>query len=198
MWEKLSRHEGQWRRRGKEVFETPEQRTFAWSSWWRPWWGRLCPCSPWNSMVEQTTMCSLWKGPHARAGGWMPEGSCDPVGSPRWSRFLPGPVAPWREEPRLEQVCWQGLWPHGGPTLEQPIPEGWHPLGRTHAGAVREELQPMGRTHVGAFRGGLSAVGGTPRWSRGGAWGGRRGRENMWWTDHNPHSLSPCATWGRR
>ena len=39
----------------------------------------------------------------------VPEGGCDPVGSPHWSRLLAGPVAPWREEPRLEQVCWQGL-----------------------------------------------------------------------------------------
>jgi len=36
-----------------------------------------------------------------------PEGGCDPMGSPRWSRLLAGPVDPWREEPRLEQVCWQ-------------------------------------------------------------------------------------------
>ncbi|GAB0206066.1 hypothetical protein GRJ2_003072200 [Grus japonensis] len=36
-----------------------------------------------------------------------PEGGCDPVGSPRWSRLLAGPVAPWREEPMAEQVCWQ-------------------------------------------------------------------------------------------
>jgi len=27
------------------------------------------PCSPWRSMVEQISTCSLWKGPHARAGG---------------------------------------------------------------------------------------------------------------------------------
>ncbi|GAB0182572.1 AN1-type zinc finger protein 5-like [Grus japonensis] len=32
-----------------------------------------------------------------------PEGGCDPVGSPRWSKLLAGPVDPWREEPRLEQ-----------------------------------------------------------------------------------------------
>ncbi|GAB0183808.1 AN1-type zinc finger protein 5-like [Grus japonensis] len=38
-----------------------------------------------------------------------PEGGCDPVGSPHWSRLLAGPVAPWREEPGLEQVCWQDL-----------------------------------------------------------------------------------------
>ncbi|GAB0203842.1 AN1-type zinc finger protein 5-like [Grus japonensis] len=37
------------------------------------------------------------------------EGGCDPVGSPCWSRLLAGPVAPWREKPTLEQVCWQDL-----------------------------------------------------------------------------------------
>ncbi|CAM9893866.1 unnamed protein product, partial [Bubo scandiacus] len=31
------------------------------------------------------------------------KGGCDPVGSPRWSRLLAGPAAPWREEPTLEQ-----------------------------------------------------------------------------------------------
>ena len=31
----------------------------------------------------------------------MPKGRCDPVGSPRWSRLLAGPVDPWREEPTL-------------------------------------------------------------------------------------------------
>ena len=35
-----------------------------------------------------------------------------------------------REEPKLEQVCWQGLCPHGGPTLEQPVPEGLAPCGK--------------------------------------------------------------------
>jgi len=39
----------------------------------------------------------------------MPEGSCDVVGNPHWSRLLPGPVDFWREEPTLGQVCWQGL-----------------------------------------------------------------------------------------
>ncbi|GAB0179406.1 hypothetical protein GRJ2_000405900 [Grus japonensis] len=36
-----------------------------------------------------------------------PKGGCDPVESPHWSRLLAGPVALWREEPMLEQVCWQ-------------------------------------------------------------------------------------------
>ena len=58
---------------------------------------------------------------------WVPEGGCDPMGSSCWSRLPPGPVAPWREEPTLDQVCWQGLWTHGGPTLEQPVPEALHP-----------------------------------------------------------------------
>ena len=34
-------------------------------------------------------------------------------------------------------------------------------MGRTHAGAVCEELQPMGRTHIGEVCGVLSAVRGT-------------------------------------
>ncbi|GAB0189017.1 epimerase family protein SDR39U1 [Grus japonensis] len=38
-----------------------------------------------------------------------PEGGCDPVGSPCWSRLLAGPVDPWREEPTPGQVCWQDL-----------------------------------------------------------------------------------------
>ncbi|GAB0209117.1 AN1-type zinc finger protein 5-like [Grus japonensis] len=38
-----------------------------------------------------------------------PEGGCDPVGSPRWSKLLAGPVDLWKEEPTLEQVCWQDL-----------------------------------------------------------------------------------------
>jgi len=56
------------------------------------------------------------------------------------------------------------LW---GPSLEQPVPEGLHSVGRTHAGAVHEELQPMGRTHIGDVCGELSPVRGTSRWSRG-------------------------------
>jgi len=37
----------------------------------------------------------------------VPEGGCDPMGSQCWSRLLTEPVAPWREDPMLEQVCWQ-------------------------------------------------------------------------------------------
>jgi len=54
-----------------------------------------------------------------------------------------------------------GLVTPWGPTLEQPVPEGQHPVGGTHAGAVLEELQPIGRTHVGVVCGELSPVRGT-------------------------------------
>jgi len=40
-------------------------------------------------------------------------------------------------------------------------------MGRTHAGAVHEELQPVGRTHIGEVCGELSPVRGTSRWGRG-------------------------------
>jgi len=102
-----------------------------------------------------------------RQSRWMPEGSCDPMERPCWSRLLAGPADPWREEPTLEQVCWQGWGPRGGHTLEQPVPEGQHPVGRTHAGAVCEELQPVGRTQAGEVCGELSRMRETSRWSRG-------------------------------
>jgi len=50
--------------------------------------------------------------------------------------------------------------------LEQPVPEGLHPVGRTHAGAVREEMQPVGRTHVGEVRGELSPMRAAAHWSQ--------------------------------
>jgi len=56
---------------------------------------------PWRSTVQQIS-APLWSR-------GMPEGGCDPVGSLRWSRLLPGPADLWREEPMLEHVCWQGL-----------------------------------------------------------------------------------------
>ncbi|GAB0183306.1 AN1-type zinc finger protein 5-like [Grus japonensis] len=33
-----------------------------------------------------------------------PDGGCDPVGSPRWSRLMAGPEALWREEPTPKQI----------------------------------------------------------------------------------------------
>lgn len=132
---------------------------------------------------------------------WMPKGDCDPVHSPRWSKLLSGPVAPWWVKPMLEQVYWQDLWPRGGPTLEQSVPEGPYPMEVTHTGAVHEELQPMQRTLVGEVHGGLSPCGRDPTVEQGRVWGvllwgGRRSRDSLWWADHNSHSLSPCTTEG--
>ena len=94
-----------------------------------------------------------------------------PVGSLCWSRLLVGPVAPWREEPRLVQVSWQGLWPWGVPTVEQYVLKGLYPKGGSHAAAVCEELQTTGRTYVGEIHGELSLVGGTQHRSRRRVWG---------------------------
>ena len=115
MWEKqLCRHQGQWRRRGEEVPEILEWRAFPYNSCWRPWWGRLSPCSSWRSMVEQISTYRLWKGPHTAVGGCLKE-AVTQWGSLCWSRLLPGPVAPWNEEPMLEQVGWQVCDPTGDP-----------------------------------------------------------------------------------
>jgi len=58
--------------------------------------------------VEQISICSTCKGPHLKAGGCLKE-AVTLVGSLCWSRLLPGPEDPWREEATLEQVCWQGF-----------------------------------------------------------------------------------------
>ena len=95
----------------------------------------------------------------------MPEGSCDPLGSLSWSRLLPGPADPCRERsPCQSRFAGRACDPRGGPTLEQPFPQGLHPVGRTHAGAVHEELRPVGRTRVEEVCGELSPVRGIPLW----------------------------------
>jgi len=84
-------------------------------------------------------------GPHAGAGGcalkevvtlcWKqaPGRNCSPVeSSPQWSRFSSKTYSPCK-----------------GPTLEQSVPEGLHPMERNHARGVLQELQPMGRTAIG-------------------------------------------------
>ncbi|GAB0208833.1 hypothetical protein GRJ2_003349000 [Grus japonensis] len=92
-----------------------------------------------------------------------PEGGCGPMGSPRWSKLLAGPVDPWRERsPHQSRFSGRTCDPVGDPALEQSAPEGLHPVGETHAGAVHEGLQPVGRTHIGEVCGGLSPMRGIP------------------------------------
>lgn len=43
--------------------------------------------------------------------------------------------------------------------LHQSVPEGLHPMGRTHAGGVCGELQPGGKTHTRVVYEGLYPVG---------------------------------------
>jgi len=64
---------------------------------------------------------------------------------------------------------WQDLWTCGekSPRWSRFAGSTCDPVGRTHAGAVNEELQSMGRIYVGEVRGGLSPMGGTTRLSRG-------------------------------
>ena len=64
--------------------------------------------------------------PHTKAGGCLRR--LWPVGSLCWGRVLAGPVAPRREEPRLEQFAGRTCDPAMGPTLEQSVPEGLHPV----------------------------------------------------------------------
>ncbi|KAK4807853.1 hypothetical protein QYF61_007759 [Mycteria americana] len=62
---------------------------------------QVVPLQPMEVHSGADMHCSPWRTPHQSR--WMPEGGCDPVGSLHWSRLLAGPVAPWREEPMLEQ-----------------------------------------------------------------------------------------------
>jgi len=116
------------------VLEMPEQRAFPCILCSRPWCGRLYPCSPWRSMVEQISTCSLWKGPHARAGGCLKEavtpwgararaGSCQDLWthrerSPRWNRFA-GRACDPVGDPRWSSLFLKDCTPWKGTTLGQ-------------------------------------------------------------------------------
>ena len=112
MWKKQPcRHQGQWRMRGEELLRAPEER-FACSPQWRPWWSRLSlqpmevhhgadlhlqPAE--DPMPEQMDAWrKLW--PHGEPVlEQVPARTCGPVET---------------EKLMLEQVCWWGLWLHGG------------------------------------------------------------------------------------
>ena len=155
----------------EEVLQTQEQRLPC-SPWSRPWWGRMCSCNPWRSTVEQVdAQRKLWLcGEFAveRAPGR----TCGPTErrSHVGSGFLAGLVTP--QGTYAGAVCSWRTAPH------------------------ERNPQSMGRTYTGAVHGGLSPVGGTPQRSSGRVWGRRSSRDNVWQTDCNSHSLSPCATHG--
>ncbi|GAB0205116.1 EH domain-containing protein 4 [Grus japonensis] len=80
-------------------------------------------------MLEQVEApeggCGLWEA-HAGASSWQDLWTCGGR-SPHQSRFA-------------GRACD----PVGDPMLEQFAPEGLHPVGETHVGAVREGLSPVG------------------------------------------------------
>jgi len=86
--------------------------------------------------------------------------------SPCWSRLLPGPADQWRRAHARAGLL-AGLVTSRGTQMEQPVPEGFHPVEVTHVGAIHDELQPVARTHVGEDHGELYPMRGTSRWSRG-------------------------------
>jgi len=92
---------------------------------------------------------------------WMPEGSCDPMGSPVLEQASARTCRPVEGGAHTRAGLLEGLVTLWGPTLEQPVPEGRHSMEETYAGAVQEEQQPMGRTHIGEVFGEPSPVRGT-------------------------------------
>jgi len=109
-----------------------------------PWWSRSPPVA-----VEGT----------ASQSRYMPEGSCDPVGSPALEQTPARARRSMERGAHARAGLLAGLVTLWGPTLEQTVPEGLHPVEGTHAGACHEELHPMRRTHAGAVCEELQPVG---------------------------------------
>ena len=181
------------------MLKTPEQRVFPCSLWWKTVVRQVVPLQSREVHGGADLHLQPVEGTPCRSR-WMPKGSCEPGGSKHWSRLLLGPVDLWREDPTLEQVCWQGLWPHGG-TISgaacswRTAPHGkepcWGSLWRAAAHGKDLCWRSLSRT-VSSERNLHAGAGAECKES----WGTRSGRDNVWWTDHNPHSLSPCAARG--
>ncbi|PKU43806.1 hypothetical protein llap_5872 [Limosa lapponica baueri] len=88
-------------------------------------------------------------GPHARADGCPLKEAVTPWGACAGAGSLQD-LSPCGEESMLEQ----------------PVPEGLHPMEKTHTGPLHEELQSGRRTHIGRVHEGPTARGGTPHWIR--------------------------------
>lgn len=93
MCERSSPADTQACKKEEDVLHVPEQR-FLCIPWGRPWWGRTPPYSPWRSMVDLISTCSLWRTTHQHR--WVPEGGCDSMGNACWNRlhFAEGALNP--------------------------------------------------------------------------------------------------------
>jgi len=85
--------------------------------------------------VGQVSTCSLWRTPCQSR--WMPEGGYDPVGSPVLEQAAGRTCGPMERGAHAGAGLLAGLVTPWGPMLEQPVPEGLHPVGRTHAFRIR-------------------------------------------------------------
>jgi len=94
--------------------------------------------------------------------------ACDPMGDPRWSSLFLKDCTPW-EGPTLGQFV-KSCSPWEGLMLKKFV----------------EDCLPGEGPDAGAWA----------ECEESSSWGGRSGRDNVWWTDRNPHYQSPCAAWG--
>ena len=151
----------------KKEGEECQNWVFPCSPWWRPWWGRLSPCSPWRLTLEQISTCSPWRT--AITGGCTPR------------RLWPSGESVLEQGPsRISGSVERGA--HAGAGLLA----GLVTVKGTQAGVVCS-WRTAARWEDSHYKG-LSPTGGTTRWNKGRAWSGR----NIWQTDRNsfPHLLA--------
>ncbi|RMC15659.1 hypothetical protein DUI87_07861 [Hirundo rustica rustica] len=101
-------------------------------------------------MVKQLCLCSLWRNTKSRDPPAVHGGSHDRAGGRLEEAVIPwkacAGAGSWQIIWACEDIssCWSKfagrICDSTGDTLEQPVPEGLHPVERTHAGAVHEEL----------------------------------------------------------
>ena len=88
--------------------------------------------------MEQISTCSPWKGPHTGAGGCLKEAvTCAGAGSCQDLQTH------GERSSHCSRFAVRACDPVGDPRWSSLFLKDCNPMGRTHAGAVCEELQPM-------------------------------------------------------
>lgn len=173
MWEKSKVREERWGGGSRAEFPLePMGKTMV---------RKLCPCSPWGSRGAEIHLQPT-EGSHGGDGG-------------SWRRLWPygiwllaGPVTSWREDPVLEQVCWQDLRPCGGCDWLWLCPWRAAPHGRDSGGAVNFRKVSPYRSSQRT----LSVHWSREEWEEFSLWGGRNDSEFLWWIDCHPYSPFLC------